>query len=76
MVLISEPLAINVALFGLVPNLLPMLPQSLMPASFSRFIADRALSLRTFLASSKAESPNEMDDIILPNKIGDEVGHT
>jgi hypothetical protein len=73
--MISEPLAINVALFGLVPNLLPNLPQSLKPASVSRFIADRAISLRAFLASSKANSTNEMDDIILPNKIGDEVGH-
>lgn len=66
--LISEPLAINVALFGLVPHLLPTLPQSMKPARFTQLITSAARSFCAVFASTKAESTTQgMDCISMPS---------
>ena len=65
--LISEPLAINVALFGLVPHLLPTLPQSI-KARFTQFITSAARSFYSVFASTKAESTTQgMNCISMPS---------
>ena len=74
-VLISEPLAINVALFGLVPHLLPTLPQSI-KARFTQFITSAARLFCSVFASPKAESTTqgmEINCISMPRHDKDEA---